>query len=228
MNALRKKNIGSIARAYWQPLVLLALLLLILAQTYSWAIKYVELRKVDTLIIQTEDLSITGDQKTANQPPQPPQQNNPVKPDKNIFKKENINYQLSAIYMDKAVINGKDYKAGDKIGNATLIEIGVFHAKIQEEGKSQPRTLELFKGGGAEMVSPSGAQPAMANGPGNSRPPSSPTNIQRSERAGGMGMGLRRQNFSQEERRQMAERYRNMSPDQQMRFREEMRARLTQ
>ncbi len=169
MNAPLSNRIEQLARAYWQPLVLAVLMFLVLSQVYSWGVAAIELSKVDGLIEETEDTSppITDGEKPktpgkpGSTPGKPPQRKEPPKkPAKNIFKKEQVNYNLTAIYMNKAVINGQTVEEGGKIGKATLKEIGLWDATIEVEGAT--RKLEMFKSGGS----------GPSSGSMRSRPPS--------------------------------------------------------
>ena len=232
MNALRKKNLASLARAYWQPLVLALLILLIALEGFAWMSKWIELRKVDRIIAkaespQTAEGTPTPSPQQETGQPQPGKEAQPPKPLKNIFKQENINYQLSAIYMDQAVINGNPYKIGDNIGKAVLKEIGIFEVKIQEDGNENLRTLTLFTSQGGEEVSPSSPsnnaprREPRTGGGGGPRPPQ-PMGLQG---PGGRGGGFREQfqNMPEAERQQMRDRVRAMSPDDRRRFFEQMR-----
>ena len=68
-----------------------------------------------------------------------------VKPKKDIFRRENP-YNLSGIFMDTAVIDNKYVKVGDQIGKAVVKEIHPTSVIIQEEGKTDTRTLRVVSG----------------------------------------------------------------------------------
>ena len=286
-----QRNMESLARAYWQPLLIAVLALLILFQTYAWAVKIVDLHKVDSLLSQAEQINSAKKNNnnaptSQGMPASSPGMSNPggptgavipaggppdmgmgmqrsgnpgmggmpagmpmgmsggmpagmpgpdgageqKKPKKNIFKAEMMNYQLTAIYMDRAVINGQDVKVGDRVGKALLKEIGVFDVKIQEEGKENPQTIQMFTGqGGSPMMGgpmpqggmPPGMNPGQPRGPrvttlqgGGIQPPPQAQNNNRG------GFRERMQNMSPEERDRLRQRMQNMSPQEREQARE--------
>lgn len=233
MNARLSNHIGQLARAYWQPLVLAVLILLVVSQVYAWAVAAIELRKVDTLISQTEDTTppkdggnSTAEGKPDSPPNGPPQENQESKqPPNNIFKREEINYILSAIYMDKAVINGQDVAVGGKIGNAEVKEIGVWDATIEVDG--QTRKLEMYQGGGGDPSSsgPGDKSPSRSGSSRNKssgRSGSSPAPVQilmsNGARISIQGMSVDQlRNLPPEQRRQMWE---NASESERQQLRE--------
>ncbi len=163
MRTLFSNRIGQLARAYWQPLALAVLALLACSQVIAWGVAAVELGKVDNLIEQTKNPDPADQQAKDGAAPQqgmkpggpggnpgakpggaPPQEK---KPTKNIFKKTQVSYKLSAIYLDKAVINGQPVSVGQNVGKAKLKEINVFSAVLEDEN-GKPITLQLFQGGG--------------------------------------------------------------------------------
>jgi hypothetical protein len=123
----------------------------------------------------------------------PPQEK---KPAKNIFKKTQVNYKLSAIYLDKAVINGQPVTVGQNVGKAKLKEINIFSAVLEDE-KGKPITLQLFQGGGGGgggAPAPMTMQqpPTRKNGKNKSSKVKKPPNMsapQGMKRMGGMGGG---------------------------------------
>jgi len=145
------ERIGMIARAYWQPLVLTVLVLIALGQLYSWGSTYVELRKVDSLVAKTADLVPVKAEKPSSPPSgppgAPPQSDAGRKPKVNIFKREQIPYQLTAIYMKDAIIDGQSVQVGGRVGKAVVKDIATSTVVIQEDGVAQPRTLQMFQGG---------------------------------------------------------------------------------
>jgi hypothetical protein len=68
---------------------------------------------------------------------------------KNLFapppKKENPVKGVSGIMIPKALINGKWYKVGDKIGDAELLEIEPMFVKVKWEGKEKVHRVFDFK-----------------------------------------------------------------------------------
>ncbi len=198
MKKLVPHQLGQLARTYWQPLVLMVFALLVLSQVIAWGIAVVEIKKVDTLITQTEKAKSSPDQpksdatppnsdsakpdgQTPNStPPNPGNPGNPSpdapnspsggdstppKPAKNIFKKEEINYIVSAIYLDKAVVNGEEVGVGQNIGKAKVKEIGVSKIVLEEEN-GNARTVEMFpgSGGGGEGPAPMENPPSGGGG----------------------------------------------------------------
>ncbi|MFB3788167.1 MAG: hypothetical protein ACE15F_17540 [bacterium] len=190
MKTMLSNKFGQIARAYWQPLVLATLLLLILSQLISWGVSVAELRKVDRLITNTATVNPESTPSAASAPPAQPggsrapggpggpgEPGNPggsesqPQPAKNIFKQDQINYQLTAIYLNKAVINGQEVGVGEKVGGkATLQEIGVSTVVLKDDDGSQ-RTLSMFQGegGGGPGGGPEGGGRSR-RGEGGSRP----------------------------------------------------------
>jgi len=164
-------------------------------------------------------------------PPGGPQgQNPPRKPTRNIFKEMPMNYQFTGIYMNTAVINNQYIAVGGKIGNATLTAIGVDTVTLMEEGKDQPRILNLFQpseGGGGPP--PGGPPQAMSRSMRPSGPSNASVNVQASfsapssNRSGGRSMRERFESMSPQEREQLREKMSNMSPDERRQVFERMR-----
>ena len=317
MNLNPQRDIKSLARAYWQPLLLAILSLLIFLQTYSWAVKFVDLHKVDTILAQAEQINTVKKENKSNPNTKEMPNTNPAmsnngmmnpggegipnpgmmgsmkpgmanpgmmgsmkpgmanpgtmgsmkpgmanprmmsgsmgggmpvripgsestpgsnasgdqkKPKKNIFRTDNMTYQLTAIYLDSAVINGQDVKIGDRVGKATLKEIGIFDVKLQEEGKENSQTVQMFTGEGGGpmgggMQQPGGMPPGM--NPGQPRNPSFTSlsggmqpATQMSQQNNNRGnFRDRMQNMTQQERDQFRQRMQNASPQE----REQMR-----
>ncbi len=227
-----KERLGLIARAYWQPLVLFALVLLALGQLYSWGSTFIELKKVDAMIEKTEDVESAreegSDNPSVSEKPSPGDREK-KKPEKNIFKREHIPYKLTAIFMDQAVIDGREVKVGDRVGKAVVKEIGNSHVKILEDGKEHPRTLSMFQGGGG-----GGPSPRMMRGRPPSRkftPSSQPKKNSSESRPktavkkvkGGGDVLARFKDMSFEERR---EAFRNLSPEERERVKQAARERF--
>ncbi|MBD3265623.1 hypothetical protein GF373_03050 [bacterium] len=241
MNAARKKDMKSLAHAYWQPLVLAVLLLLILFQAYGWAMKFADFQKVDSLIAHAKEVDSVENEKKEDQKPGPPKPSSdkpaePQKPETNIFRKERTNYSLSAIYMDKAIINGQEVKEGGRVGKATVKEIRIFEVIIQEEDKENTQTLTLFqnvsgKSNGPSSSSHRSSRPKTrssrksgrfhSTGSGGSGPPPQATN-QGGMRRGGMGnagsMRERIMNMSPRERQELKEKVMSMPPEQRRQY----------
>lgn len=219
---LRERAIGYL-RAYWQQIVYIALGAVLLFQVGGTLYRILELHQVDRLIAQAEsnDSKNTKEENGGKQgnPEQGPQMGpggpqgggQPRRPEKNIFRIEEPKFMLTAIYLDKAVINGQEVKAGGKIGNATLVSINPFSVTIEIEGEDQPRIFEMFTGkNGGEGGRPAGN--ASPDRP--SRPP-------RPMPGGGPGLGGIR-NMSPDQRRQMLE---NAPPEVRARMMQRMESR---
>ncbi len=124
-----------------------------------------------------------------------------------------------------AIINGKQYKAGDKVGGAEIISVGAKEVVIKWDDKEM--TLIPFA---ANNASPPSRKPS-SSGKSAKKPESASKSKKPSEikvevtvagphgpggRGGFMGM-------SSEDRQRMMERYRNMSEGERERFRDERR-----
>ena len=128
----------------------------------------------------------------------------------------------------EALINGKWYKAGDKIGDARVVAIEPTQVKIEWDGKEKYFAPIASAGSSSP---PERGRPGGRDRDGDSRGP-------RPEMPpmGGMGPGPGRGGFgnlSEEDRARMRERmeamrarYESMSPEERERFREEMRGRF--
>ncbi|MEW6236738.1 MAG: hypothetical protein AB1656_15245 [Candidatus Omnitrophota bacterium] len=164
-------------------------------------------------------------------PPGGPQgQKPPRKPARNIFKEMPMNYQFTGIFMDKAVINNQYIAVGGKIGNATVTAIGVDTVTLMEDGKNQPRILNLFQpgeGGGAPP--PGGPQPSMPNAKRPSGPSKTSVNVDVSfsapppDQALKKSMRERFESMSPQEREQLQQKMQNMSPQERQQVFEKMR-----
>ena len=136
----------------------------------------------------------------------------------------------TSILGDRALINGKFYTIGQEVNGAKIINIGANDVTVMWEEKETKLvpfavsnlTEEQKRAKPQQHQSQSkGGQPPQANvvaAPApNVRPPSSggDRGSSRGSSRGGFG------NMSSEERRQMFERYQQMSPDEQRKFREE-------
>ncbi|MBN2327523.1 MAG: hypothetical protein JXR73_10250 [Candidatus Omnitrophica bacterium] len=240
MKRVVTNRLGQLARTYWQPLVLIFLALLAFSQVVSWGVTAVELKKVDNLIERTQKTQAApdapngeGSEPGKNEPggaKPPSEQNQPPKPAKNIFKKEETNYAVTAIYLDQAVVNGQPLKVGQNIGKAKLKEIGMNHVVIEEEN-GQTKTINMFQGGGNGGPPPSSRPPNRAssrNGNGrrsttSNRPPSAPQRLgsPSGPPAGFSFRGVNAEQFrsmSRDERRNF---YNNLSPSEQAQLRQQ-------
>ncbi len=128
-----------------------------------------------------------------------------------------------------AIINGKYYKAGDKVGGAEIISVGTKEVVIKWEDKemklvpfavsnASPASRRPSSSGKSQKKPESGSKPTEVKvevtttfGPRPGGGPGGPGG-----RGGFMGM-------SSEERQRMIDRYRNMSDEERDRFREERR-----
>ena len=129
-------------------------------QGLGWHNAYGRIRDVDALLARAEAVT-PPDAKTDEKPGQqgPPQQKQPKD---DIFKRQKVNYQLSAIMNEQALINGRMCKAGDRIQSATVIAVAQFSVTIHEDQQDNPRDLHLFSQGGGGQGGP---PPGMNRGP---------------------------------------------------------------
>jgi len=131
---------------------------------------------------------------------------------------------------DRAIINGKQYKAGDNVGGAEIISVGARDVVIKWEGKE----ITLVPFAVSNLAPPSRKPTPSSRGENKPASESGPTEVKVEDRAGS-GPVMRSEGFggyggrggfmgmSPEERRRMIERYRNMSEAERERFREERR-----
>lgn len=244
------KQLHMLFKVYWQPALLALLGVLVLFQMYSWSASIAELNKVETMLDKAADTD-SNEEGQSNESPEgsnPPGRPGPNRnggnsqpeqrqPARNIFKETKHNYKLTAIYLDKAVINGNPFAVGSKIGNATLTHIGVDSVTIEEEGNDQPKVIQLFQGGDSGPVGPSMRRPSRSSSrpsgrPSTSKPAPSVRSEPEREREPGppRDRGARRremmerfQSMSPDERQAFAERMRNMSPDERREYIQRMR-----
>ncbi|RKY06304.1 MAG: hypothetical protein DRP66_09070 [Planctomycetota bacterium] len=126
-----------------------------------------------------------------------------------------------------AIINGKYYKAGDKVGGAEIISVGTKEVVIKWDDKEMK--LIPFAVNNASPPSKKKSSPGKSAGKPESG--SKPTEVKvevttsfaPGMRPGGPGRRGEFMGMSPEERRKMMERYKNMSPEEQERFRQERR-----
>lgn len=132
-------------------------------------------------------------------------------PVKNIFKKDEQNYIVSAIYLDKAVINGEAMSVGQSVGKAKVKEIGVFNVVLEEEN-GQTQTIEMFQNTGGEGGEGESAPPMM-----NQQPNLSSMRKNNSLNAG-MGMSVRPANGMNAVKKTLGSQsinaYKGVTPDQ--------------
>ncbi len=155
--------------------------------------------------------------------------------------------QVLGILGSEALINGKWYKAGDKVGDAKIVAIeptlvriewggnektfipfdtkGASPSGSRRPGGSRPQVAKAGEQGQAEMVV---VRPEGRPMPG--RRDGVPSPDEGARRGGFEGMRERFRNMSDEERReaigQMRARFENMSPEERERARAEMRERF--
>jgi hypothetical protein len=132
--------------------------------------------------------------------------------------------EVMGILGDEAIINGKFYKVGDKIGDAKIVAVETTQVRIEWDGKEK-------------VFSPIGAVASSAPGP---RRPGRPDMVARAgggrrEGAamvvvgpGGRGSGRGRfGSLSAEERERMRARWESMSEQERQEFRDRMRDRFS-
>lgn len=157
--------------------------------------------------------------------------------------------EVWGILGNEALIKDKSYKVGDKIGDATIVAIGVTEVTIEWDGKEktfapidaagapQPSSSRSSRtvassgasGGRAEMVAVGSQQRPMGR-PGGQGGPGGPGGF-RGGSSGFGGMMDRFRNMSDSERdrsrNEMRDRFQNMSEAERERFRADMRARFS-
>ena len=149
--------------------------------------------------------------------------------------------QVLGILGSEALINGKWYKAGDKVGDAKVVAIEPTLVRIEWEGNE--KTFLPFDTKGASPSGPPRPRGPVAKAGEKGRPEmvvvrsegrpmpgrrdSAPSPEERARRGGFEGMRERLRNMSDEERReafrQMRARFENMSPEEREQARAEMR-----
>ncbi len=143
----------------------------------------------------------------------------------------------TAILGDKALINGKYYGVGDTTAGAELLAVNAFDITIKWEEKEVK--LVPFSVSNLTPEQMKGPSPKQGGGGGDGQPGEQPKVVQQEVRAmpgmrgGGPGRGSdrggdrgSRGGFSGDERRQMMERYQNMSEDERRKFRDEQMRRF--
>ena len=132
--------------------------------------------------------------------------------------------EVMGILGNEAIINGKFYKVGDKIGDAKIVAIDTTQVRIEWDGKEK-----VFSPIGAVASSASGprrpGRPPMAARAGGSRREGAAMVVvgPGGRQAGRGGFG----SLSAEERERMRERWMNMSEQERQEFRERMRERFS-
>ena len=155
--------------------------------------------------------AIADDLKKNNLFVPPPPKQHPVK-------------EVMGILGNEAIINGKFYKVGDKIGDAKIVAIDTTQVRIEWDGKEK-----VFAPIGAVASSAPGprrpGRPDMAARAGGSgREGAAMVVVGRGGRQSGRG---RFGSLSEEERERMRERWMNMSEQERQEFRERMRERFS-
>ncbi len=125
--------------------------------------------------------------------------------------------EVAGILGNEALINGKWYKVGDSVADAKILSIEATKVRIAWEGREKDFT-PIGAGG-------SGGQPGRP-GPRTARsgPPAGPRMVVTGARRGPMREGPPL--LSQEEREELRDRWKNMSPEERQKFKEEMRERF--
>ena len=150
---------------------------------------------------------------------------------KNLFapplpKRHPVN-QVLGILGNEALINGKWYKAGDRVGDANIVAIEPAKVVIEWDGNEK-----TFLPIDAKTSSPSGSRGPRSGGP--DRPQvakegeqGEPETVQvQQEVRGGEGMGRFGGGDMMERMREMRERWESMSPEEREQARAEMRERF--
>ena len=233
MSPQTSERIGMLARAYWQPLVLAVLILVIVGQLFSWGATVVEFAKVDRMIEEAENVDSPATE--SNEPENPRQGPSGPRADsnrsnqtaRNIFKNEKQSYTLTMIYMDTAVINGQNLKVGDRVGKAVVQSIDLTSVELLEDGSESPKTIAMFQGSGDSPGGgrrgggpPSGMRHSGTQRSGNRSPALA---VSSGGNQGGGDMFERIRNMSREERRSY---FQNLSESEREELRQRARERF--
>jgi len=147
----------------------------------------------------------------------PPPKQNPIK-------------AVMGIFGDEALINGKWYKAGDKVADAKIVAVAPTAVTVEWDGKKT--VFNPIDGGSSGPSGSSRSGRPTSSSSGGGRPGMVVTEGPRPGGGGPMG-GMTRErmmNMSEAERdrfrNQMRERFENMSEAERDRFRQEMRERM--
>lgn len=137
---------------------------------------------------------------------------------------------VMGILGDEALINGKWYKAGKKVGEANILAVNPTSVEIEWDGKKKT-FYPLDGAGGSSPGGPSKPGRPTARSSSGGRPGMVVTQGQRpGSGPGGRGMsggpGGRFQDMSEADRARMRERFENMSEGERDRFRQQMRERM--
>ena len=147
--------------------------------------------------------------------------------------KQNPIKAVMGIFGDEALINGKWYKAGDKVADAKIVAVNPTSVETLWDGKK--KTFNPIDGGASGPGgSKSGRPTASSRSSGGGRPGMVVTQGPRPGGGGMPGMGRmtpeRMRNMSEAERdkfrNQMRERFENMSEGERDKFRQQMRERM--
>ena len=133
--------------------------------------------------------------------------------------------QVQGIWGNEALINGKWYKAGDRIADANIVAIDPTGVRTMWEGQEKTfRPIDL-KVASSSSGSRSG-RPAPESDKPEEKGPSGTVQVQ-IQQGSGMGRfdGMSREDIMAR-MRGMRERFENMSPEERERFRSEMRERF--
>lgn len=63
-----------------------------------------------------------------------------------FFHRPQPNYSLSAIFDDRAVVNGKEVRVGERVEKAVVEKIGIGSITIREDGSNDPREIVMHPG----------------------------------------------------------------------------------
>ncbi|MHC4521173.1 MAG: hypothetical protein ACYTAS_21470 [Planctomycetota bacterium] len=133
--------------------------------------------------------------------------------------KQNPVKEVTGILGSEALINGTWHKAGAKVGDATIVTVGPTKVKVLWDGK-ETEFAPIVSGASGGPGGPPGARPSRGPRPGPPRPgPTGQGGPRPKEGPGGLG------DLSPQELAELKERFRNASPEEQQKLREEMRER---
>lgn len=130
--------------------------------------------------------------------------------------KRNPVTEVSGILGSEALINGKWYKAGDKVADAEIVAVGPTKVKVSWNGQETEFTPMAAEGKGG----PPGSAPSP---PGRNGPPGPPRAVAEGRGRGRSGGPAA---VSPEEQAKFREQFRNASPEERQKLREAMQQRF--
>ena len=94
--------------------------------------------RVETVIAKEAIAPVRGDKSTEDEGKR--------SLDETFFYRPNSTYKITAIFDDRAIVNGKEIKVGDRLEKATVEKIEVNAVTLKVEGEDNPKRIELHPG----------------------------------------------------------------------------------